>query len=735
MVNYLIYKSKIGNGVGRPGIPSVIKKVLDAAEKDSETPIPEDQRVFKNNLPPKSWVYRFVERHPRLSSRIPEHLGHMRKQVTKHGIKAWFLGLEAYLAEEHNLDCKTFFVPENSHRVFNLDETGFPLCGSNKLKIVTEKGSKNVYNVATESKEQITVLGCASGDGELQKPFVIFPGVRPVFNFQQVDPAKYNVGSTPNGWISSDSFFTWFTSLFFSEIKDKVQFPIVVFMDGHVSHINLAISEFCQANNIILYCFLPHASHIVQPLDISVYGPLKKNWNQALTNFKERYQQPMSKNNFFTVFDEAWELAKQVPQNVTSGFRKAGLIPFNPDAVDYSRIINEGDAAKKFRESTASKRSADQRLGLMMSLECFEKSVSKENKAMIKRMYDEGDDVDDASDFGQLFKMFKSVKDLLKANLLLEDEDVTVPVSANEPEPAVTHHHHATPTLQEISTVVAVSNVERHSPEELSAPGITNSECSMLPEPIASTSFNAVETTESDPMPSVSVVPSTSGSNRQIEMNSLPQSQSTPNKTRPANENPKHSLNEQPDQSLLSNASFYGNFDISPFKAYLRIDEKVAIKRKETKSKLTRPPAVSGKLYYDMMLKKQEAKVQEEENKKKRKEERERKKQEKEAKKSCSGRKKSGEDESEDENEIVLNDDSDDDVVLEETNECKACGGEEDADDQSAWIGCQKCSNWYHKLCLNPSYSTLSVEEIQNLDFTCRVCQTRKKKTVRKLNL
>ena len=58
---------------------------------------------------------------------------------------------------------------------------------------------------------------------------------------------------------------------------------------------------------------------------------------------------------------------------------------------------------------------------------------------MIKRMYDEGDDVDDASDFGQLFKMFKSVKDLLKANLLLEDEDVTVPVSANEPEPAFTH--------------------------------------------------------------------------------------------------------------------------------------------------------------------------------------------------------------------------------------------------------------------------------------------------------
>jgi len=47
--------------------------------------------------------------------------------------------------------------------------------------------------------------------------------------------------------------------------------------------------------------------------------------------------------------------------------------------------------------------------------------------------------------------------------------------------------------------------------------------------------------------------------------------------------------------------------------------------RKETKSKPTRPSAVSGKLFLEMLKEKQETKAQEEMNKNKRKEERERK--------------------------------------------------------------------------------------------------------------
>ena len=94
-------------------------------------------------------------------------------------------------------------------------------------------------------------------------------------------------------------------------------------MDGHSSHINLAVSSFRREKDIILYCFPPHASHILQPLDVSVYGPLKKLWNDALTDFSREYRGlAMSKSQFFKVFDRVWELCVEREQTAVSGFQK-----------------------------------------------------------------------------------------------------------------------------------------------------------------------------------------------------------------------------------------------------------------------------------------------------------------------------------------------------------------------------------------------------------------------------
>ena len=287
--------------------------------------------------------------------------------------------------------------------------------------MVTEKGSKNVYSVSTDSKEQITVLGCVSADGAFQKPLVLFPGVRPIFHFKGADPNNCNVGNTPNGWISSEAFFSWFTNLFIGEIRNVVEFPILVFMDGHSSHVNVAIAEFCR-NNIILYCFPAHASHLIQPLDVSVYGPLKKSWNTALDNFKKDYGEQMNKTNFFKVFDPAWEEAKKKPENVISGFRKSGLVPFNPNALDFSKIIDEGESAKKFQRDTAFS-SVDQRLGIMMCFKLFDKHISSEKLSMFKTRYAEGYDIEEKTDLGDMYNLYRSMRQLLDNPQGMDNED------------------------------------------------------------------------------------------------------------------------------------------------------------------------------------------------------------------------------------------------------------------------------------------------------------------------
>ena len=56
-------------------------------------------------------------------------------------IRDWFSGLKDFLAKEHNLNANEFLATENSSRIFNLDESGFPLQGTNgKLKVIAGKG-------------------------------------------------------------------------------------------------------------------------------------------------------------------------------------------------------------------------------------------------------------------------------------------------------------------------------------------------------------------------------------------------------------------------------------------------------------------------------------------------------------------------------------------------------------------------------------------------------------------
>ena len=52
----------------------------------------------------------------------------------------------------------------------------------------------------------------------------------------------------------------------------------------------------------------------------------------------------------------------------------------------------------------------------MIALNCFESNVSADNRALINRMYRDEDEIDDGTDFSQLFNVFKSIKNHIKKN-------------------------------------------------------------------------------------------------------------------------------------------------------------------------------------------------------------------------------------------------------------------------------------------------------------------------------
>ena len=96
-------------------------------------------------------------------------------------------------------------------QIFNTDETGVPL-DAKPLKVYGTVTQKNFYSVTTGNKKQITVLACTSAGGTCLPPMIVFNrrGLGEGMDEGTV-PGTYFAFS-PNGWIDTELFETWFFS-------------------------------------------------------------------------------------------------------------------------------------------------------------------------------------------------------------------------------------------------------------------------------------------------------------------------------------------------------------------------------------------------------------------------------------------------------------------------------------------------------------------------------------------
>ena len=87
------------------------------------------------------------------------------------------------------------------------------------------------------------------------------------------------------GWTSNEYGVAWLKKCFEPATRDKAddKFRLLI-CDGHDSHISAEFLRHCIANRIVLMLLPPHCSHLMQPLNVSVFFPLK----QAIGMFVDR---------------------------------------------------------------------------------------------------------------------------------------------------------------------------------------------------------------------------------------------------------------------------------------------------------------------------------------------------------------------------------------------------------------------------------------------------------------
>jgi hypothetical protein len=90
--------------------------------------------------------------------------------------------------------------------------------------------------------------------------------------------------------------------------------------------------DYCEENKIITLCMLPHSSHILQPLDMGCFAPLKVRYSQRLRALAQKRVFYIDKLGFLPAFrDATFETFTEA--NIKSSFRGAGLVPLDAQAV------------------------------------------------------------------------------------------------------------------------------------------------------------------------------------------------------------------------------------------------------------------------------------------------------------------------------------------------------------------------------------------------------------------
>lgn len=142
--------------------------------------------------------------------------------------------------------------------------------------------------------------------------------------------------------MTSESFYEYITNVFHPwVVKNNVPLPVILFLDEHSSHINLPLTKFCRDKGIILTALLPNSTHRLQPLDVAVFHPLKNTWRNQVQRWRvDNNGERLRREDFAKQVDKC--ISEAVTVNIIkNGFRSCGLYPFNPDNIDYSKLLTE----------------------------------------------------------------------------------------------------------------------------------------------------------------------------------------------------------------------------------------------------------------------------------------------------------------------------------------------------------------------------------------------------------
>lgn len=267
----------------------------------------------------REWCKGFLERNNKIALRKPEPTSLARGSAfNKHTVSIFFEKLRR-LMEKHSF---------TADRIWNVDETGLTTVHK-PPKVLASKGAKQVSQVTSGERGQlVTLCSAINAVGNQVPPFLIFPRVHWIERMAHNAPAGTTGAADPSGWMTGANFVKYMEH-FLKHVPCSKENPHLLIYDNHDSHITVAVVELAKSRGVVLLTIPPHTSHKTQPLDRTVFGPLKHYYNTAASDWMS-----VNPGKNLSIYDIPGLLSIAYPKaftigNIVSGFRATGIWPFN----------------------------------------------------------------------------------------------------------------------------------------------------------------------------------------------------------------------------------------------------------------------------------------------------------------------------------------------------------------------------------------------------------------------
>ncbi|KAK3916660.1 Jerky protein homolog-like, partial [Frankliniella fusca] len=311
LVDHLLVQADWGFPLSRADVSVLVKEYLDKSDK----------RVtqFKDNLPGWRWVKMFLERHRRLNFLIPKHIKTSRSKVDPDTVTKYF----------ENLQESTKDVPPQN--IVNYDETSVADTPTEK-KLIVRRGEKYPVKCVTTSKSAMSVMFAGTAAGHMFPPYVVYRSKELTESWTTGGPPGTRYNRSKSGWFDKIIFEDWFLTIILPWARNTDGKKVLI-GDNVSSHFSAKVIELCAKHNISFVCLPPNSTHLLQPLDVAFFSPLKTAWKRILLEWKDQDSNrhlTLPKPHFPCLLRRLVdEISERSEQNLKSGFRATGIFPLD----------------------------------------------------------------------------------------------------------------------------------------------------------------------------------------------------------------------------------------------------------------------------------------------------------------------------------------------------------------------------------------------------------------------